>query len=125
MLRVYLDIFTKNIYATHNTYKNLKRIINNPNIAAVSGDKESCIVIMNRSDYFKKLQHMIDEGIQNEVYIITKDRKLEDMKLFRSFLYLNFKKYEHYEKMLQLQINQDNCMELLKHTSLTTLQILQ
>ena len=83
MLRAYLDIFTKNIYATHNTYKNLKRIINNPNIAAVSGDKESCIVIMNRSDYFKKLQHMIDEGIQNGVYIVTKDRTFADLKLFR------------------------------------------
>ena len=100
LLRAYLDIFTKNIYATHNTYKNLKRIINDPNIAAVFGDKESFIVILNRSDFFKKLQHMIDEGIQNGVYIVTKDRTLEDIKLFRSFLYLNFKKYEHYKKML-------------------------
>ena len=46
-----MDIFTKNIYATcDNTYKNLKSIINDPNIAVVSGDKESCSVIMNRSD---------------------------------------------------------------------------
>ena len=28
---------------------------------------------MNRSDYFEKLQHMIDEGIQNGVYIVTED----------------------------------------------------
>ena len=60
----------------------------------------SCVVIMNRSDYFKKLQHMIDEGIQIGVYIVTEDRTLEVLKLFRSFLYRNFKKYEHYEKML-------------------------
>ena len=55
---------------------------------------------MNRSDYFKNLQHTIDEGIQNGVYIVTEDRTLADLKLLRSFLYGNFKKYEHYEKML-------------------------
>ena len=73
--REYEDVFIKNIYQTgDNTYKNLKRTINDPNIAVVSGDKESCIVIMNRSDYFEKLLHMIDEGIQNGVYIVTEDR---------------------------------------------------
>ena len=43
---------------------------------------------------------MIDEGIQNGVYIVTEDRTLKDLKLFCSFLYRNFTKYEHYEKML-------------------------
>ena len=47
---------------------------------------------MNRSDYFNKLQHMIDEGIQNGVDIVTEDRTLEDLKLFCSFLYHTFKK---------------------------------
>ena len=61
LLRAYVDIFTKNIYATRdNTYKNLKRITNDPNIAVASGDKESCVVIMNRSDCFIKIQRMID-----------------------------------------------------------------
>ena len=87
LLRAYVDIFTKKIYATcDNTYKNLKRIINDPNIAVVSGDKESWVVIMNRSDYFKKLQHMTDEGIENRVYIVTEDKTLEYLKLFHSFL---------------------------------------
>ena len=41
LLRAYVDIFTENIYATpDNTYKNLKRLINDPNIAVISGDKE-------------------------------------------------------------------------------------
>ena len=43
---------------------------------------------------------MMDEGIENGDYIVTDDKKLEDFKLFRSFLYRSFKKYEHYEKML-------------------------
>ena len=55
---------------------------------------------MNLSGYSKKLQNMIDEGIENGVYIVTEDKTLEDLKLFHSFLYCNFKKYEHYEKML-------------------------
>ena len=49
-------------------------LINGPSIAVVSGDKESCVVIMNGCDCFKKLQHMIDEGIQNGVYIVTEDK---------------------------------------------------
>ena len=44
------------------------------------GDKESCVVIMNRSDYFKKLQHMTDEGIEHGVYIAAEDKTLQDLK---------------------------------------------
>ena len=43
---------------------------------------------------------MIDEGLENGVYIVTEDKTLEHLKLFRNFLYRNFKKYEHYEKIL-------------------------
>ena len=39
---------------------------------------------------------MIDEGIQNGVYILTIDRILEDLKLILSFLYHNFEKYKHH-----------------------------
>ena len=47
-LRAYVDIFTKNAHATTDyTNKHLKRIIKDPNLVVVSGDKESCVVIMN------------------------------------------------------------------------------
>ena len=62
---------------------------------------------------------MIEEGIKNGVYVITEYRTLGDHKLFRDFLYCNFKKYEYNEKTKRCyksQINQDNCMEMLKHT---------
>ena len=125
LLGAYVDIFTENIYATRdNTYKNLKRIINDANIAVVSGDKESYVVIMNRSDYFKKLQHMIDEGIENGVYIVTEDKTLKDLKLSRSFLYRNFKKYEYYEKMLPTSNQPGQLYGTAKTHSPTTLQIL-
>ena len=43
---------------------------------------------------------MVDEGISNRVYIAIEDKTLEDLKLFCSFLYCNFKKFEYYDKML-------------------------
>ena len=52
LLRAYTDIFRKNIYATKDfTYKNLKNMINNDKLAVVSGDKDSCVMIMTREDY--------------------------------------------------------------------------
>ena len=37
------------------SYKNLKNMINNDKLAIVSGDKDSCVVIMTREDYNDKL----------------------------------------------------------------------
>ena len=48
-LRAYTDIFTKNIYATKDfRYNSLKNMINKDKLAMVSGDKDSCVVIMTR-----------------------------------------------------------------------------
>ena len=130
-----MNISTKNIYATRDdTYKNLKGIINDSNIAVFSGDKEWCVVIINRTEYFEKLQDMIDEYIENGVYIVTENTTLKYLKLFRSSLSLRNIKIETSvtlrnmnttKRCCQPEINQDNRMELPKHTSLTTLQILQ
>ena len=71
------------------------------NLVVVSGDKESCVVIMNKSDYQNKMQQMINDGIRDGIYKVTADNILDDLKTFKSFLYRNFYgKYEHYEKML-------------------------
>lgn len=100
-LRGYTDIFTKNIYATKDfTYHKLKNLVNNKNIAVVSGDKDSSIVIMNRSDYNDKIQQMINEGVQKGVYAPSTDTTLKDLKTFKDFLYRNFHKYKRYEKMV-------------------------
>ena len=56
-LRAYVDTITKNVYATTDyTYKHLKGIIKDPNLVVVSGEKQSCVVIMNKSDYQNKMQ---------------------------------------------------------------------
>ena len=43
---------------------------------------------------------MVDDGIKNGIYKVAEDNTLKDLKLFKSFLYRNFRKYEHYEEML-------------------------
>lgn len=48
-------------------------IITNPNLVDVSGDNESCVVMMNKIDYYNKLQEMVNAGIRNEIYKVTED----------------------------------------------------
>ena len=56
-LRAYTDIFAKYIYATKDfIQKILKNIIEDENIATLSGDKDSSIVIMQKDDCNHKLQ---------------------------------------------------------------------
>ena len=43
---------------------------------------------------------MVEDGIKNGIYKVAEDKTLKDLKLFKSFLYRNFRKYEHYEEML-------------------------
>ena len=40
---------------------------------------------------------MNEEGISNDAYAPTHNTTLEDLKLFQSFLYRNFKNYEYYD----------------------------
>ena len=50
---VYEEMLTKTIYANCDyTYKNLKYVINDPNIALVSSDKKLCISIINQKTVF-------------------------------------------------------------------------
>ena len=72
-------------------YKNLRNLIENKYLVVVSGDKDSCVVILKRSDYDKEFQSMIDEGTTNGTYAPTTDSTLTDLKKFKDFLHRNFK----------------------------------
>ena len=100
-LWTYTDIFTKNIHATKDyNYKNMKNLIEHKDLVVISGDKDSCVVILKGSDYDKKLEYMIDEGISNGTYAPTTDSALSDPKKFQDFLHCNFKdKLTHYKYM--------------------------
>ena len=50
-LRANTDIFTKNIYSSKvTTYSNLKALYKDKSIAVVPGDKDSSVVLLNKSD---------------------------------------------------------------------------
>ena len=72
-------------------YKNLRNLIENKDLVVVSGDKDSCVVILKRSDYDKEFQSMIDEGTTNGTYAPTADSTLTDLKKFKDFLHRNCK----------------------------------
>ena len=90
-LRAYTDIFTKSVYETKDfTYSNLKNVIKNDKLVVLSGDKDFCVVIMQREDCDMTLQDMIDDGIRQGMYSPTVDITSNDLKNFHDFLCRNF-----------------------------------
>ena len=62
--------FTQNIRHTKdNTYHDLHHLRSNKNIVLLSGDKGSSVVV--RVDYVKKVNGVINEGIQQGKYEMT------------------------------------------------------
>ena len=56
----------------------MKTLTENKDLVVISGDKDSCVVILKRNDYDKKFQSMIDEGITNGTYAPNTDSALSD-----------------------------------------------
>ena len=99
-LRAYTDMFTKNVHAARDyTYHNLRNLLNDENIVIVKGDKDSCVVVMDKSDYMNKMNDMIKKGIEDGTYEETVDNTLQDLSRFQDFIYRNFKKHPKYEYM--------------------------
>ena len=66
-----MNIILLLIFGKGHMYKNLRNLIENKDLVVVSGDKDSCVVILKRSDYDKEFQSMIDEGTTNGTYAPT------------------------------------------------------
>ena len=82
-LRGYTDIFTNNIYATKDyTYHSLCGMIQNKDIVVVKGDKDSCVVIMKKSDYVTKLDNTINDSIMKGTCLETTDNTLRELLQF-------------------------------------------
>ena len=74
--------FLNNVYRTKDTiYHKTKVIRENRDIAILSGDKDSSIV-MNKKDYNRKIDGMINEGIQQERYEETDDNISKELESF-------------------------------------------
>ena len=77
-------------------YHKTKFIRDNKDIVILSGDKDSSIVIMNRKDYSKKIDDMINDGMQQRKYKGTDDNILKELESFQSFFYRHFKNSLHF-----------------------------
>ena len=69
----------------------------NEHIVALSADKESSTVILNKTDYVNKVNAMIDAVISKGKYIKTVDSNHKDLKHFQDFLYRHFYKTKYYD----------------------------
>ena len=100
-LRSSTNINSNNIYSEKdNTVKLVNPLIKNNKIAILAADKEPCTVILNKSDYIRKVNNIIEKGMQQGKYIETVDTTTQsDLKHFQDFPYRHFKKSEYYDQM--------------------------
>ena len=66
----------------------------------MKGDKDSSVVILNKTDYTEKFQNMFKEGIDKRTYTLTEDNTIKKSKNFEQFLKINFKGYDKLDDML-------------------------
>ena len=82
-----------------NTFKLLNRLSKNENIVVLLADKQSCMVILNKTDYVNKVNAIINEGISKGKYVETVDSTHKDFQHFQDFLYRHFYKTKCYDGM--------------------------
>ena len=63
------------------TCNNLKGLIKNKNLRVLSGDKYSCVIIMNKQEYI-----MLNEGLKTGIYELSTDTTKQDLEILQSFL---------------------------------------
>ena len=97
-LRLCTNIIKQKIYTDKDdTFTSLQNLRKNKDIVTLSADKESCTVILNKSDYVFKVDQMIEDGITEGKYIETSDNAFCDLKRFGDILYRHLYKHKDYE----------------------------
>ena len=95
------DTFTQNGYRTKDsTYNLLKPLQRNKDIVLLSGDKDSCVVILDKAYFKQKINKLVNDGISKGVYVIKEnDSTLSELKSFQNFVCRNFKTRGKYKEM--------------------------
>ena len=94
-LRGYTDIFSKNILSSNDeTCKNLKNLIRKNDIVILRGEKDSKVMVLNKSD--KECQQ---RELRKITYKKKEDTTLQDLKENQNILYRNFYTYKNYKSM--------------------------
>ena len=58
-----MDLLSQNVYHTEDiTFKESHKIRKNNNVVILPGVKDSSVIIMNRSEYTKKMESMLQQG---------------------------------------------------------------
>ena len=100
-LRHTTNLLSQNVYHIRDiTFKETYKIRNNNNVVILPGDKDSSVIIMNRSDYTKKVVSILQQGILEGKYVKTKDDIIKELKSFQSLIYRHFKKLKFYNEMM-------------------------
>ena len=88
-----LQILSAIISTQKKTTVNLPSLlIKNDKIIILTADKELCTVILNKSDYIRKNNNIIEGGMQQGKYIETLHTTQSDLKHFQNFIYRHFEK---------------------------------
>ena len=98
------------------TYQELKTLIHNKDVVILKGDKDSSIVIMNKTNYIKKIGTLI--GIKNGTYAETDHTTMQDLKWFQDFLCRNFKSMNITMKCILKVMSWQKCTARQKLTNL-------
>ena len=76
-----------------------------------------CTVIINKSDYIKKVNNIIKEGMQQGKYMENMDSTQSDLKHFK-FFFTVILKNQIMIKCVQILTKRVDYLHLLKHTNL-------
>ena len=91
-LRSSTKVIANNVYQKpRNTLNSLNNSWSNSNII-LSGNKETCTAILNRTDHVIKVNAMTDDGISHGKYVATVGNTHQDLKHLQNFLNIHFYK---------------------------------
>ena len=111
---------TNNVYHTKDdTYNKTKSLRDNKNIVILSGNFDSSIVRMNKKDYDKKVEEMINEGIAQGKYEQTEHNICKKLESFQSLLNRHFKHARYYKQILPSSHQPARFSRQQKHINLT------
>ena len=107
------------------TFNSLNSLRKNKDIVVLAADKEFCTVILNKDDYIKKVNDIIDDGIKQMKYDVeTTDNTCNELKRFEDLYIVIFINMNIMIRCVQDLINPVDFLQLLRRINLNLSVIL-
>ena len=107
------------------TFNSLNSLRKNKDIVVLAADKEFCTVILNKDDYIKKVNDIIDDGIKQMKYDVeTTDNTCNELKRFEDLYIVIFINMNIMIRCVQDLINPIDFLQLLRRINLNLSVIL-